>query len=109
MDVLLRHQKAEIYVQHNSCVCYEDMLHVEILVRFVFVPDEISYEPTHYKSVFAELLQKIAVFFKYLVRDSVSCHDQVLGVVLGGSPLETRSVGSGLGLAVYGGEVGLLE
>ena len=85
------------------------MLHVEILVRFVFVPDEISYEPTHYKSVFAKLLQKVAIFFKNLVGDSGSTHNHVLGVVLGGSPLESGGLGSCLGLAVDGGEIGLLE
>ena len=85
------------------------MFHVEILVRFVFIPDEISYEPTHYKSVFAELLQKVAVFFEDLVGDSGSAHDQVLGVVLCGPPLEAWGLGSGLGLAIDGGEVRLLE
>ena len=85
------------------------MLHVEILVRFVFIPDEISYEPTYYKSVFAEFLQKVAVFLEDLVGDSGGAHNQVLGMVLGGSSLEAGGLGSGLGLAIDGGEVGLLE
>lgn len=42
------------------------MFHVVVLVRFVFVPDEVSDEPAHYESVSADFFQEVALSLEHV-------------------------------------------
>lgn len=65
MNVVLVDQKVKVYIQHHSCIGYEDMFHIVVLLRLIFIPNEISDESLHDVSIPAELLQKIALAFKH--------------------------------------------
>jgi hypothetical protein len=70
MYVLLLHQERQVYIQHHCCVCHKDMLHVEILVGFVFVPDKITDKSTHYEAVSTQFFQKVTVGLEDFIWDN---------------------------------------
>ena len=102
MDVLFWHKESEVDVQHDSCVGHKDVLHVEVFVRLVFVPDEIPNEPSNHKPISTQLLQEVAISLKHLIRHrSSSRHDilRSLRAILSRSTLKPRQI-SGLALTI---------
>lgn len=77
------------------------MLHVVVLTRTVFVPDEVSDETTHHESVATQLLQEVAVGLEDLVWIEDGAGALQLGMELSGLAVEGGSLGvQGLVLAV---------
>lgn len=56
MNILLAHKKIEVDVQHDRSVGDKYMFHVVVLVRSIFVPDEITNKTTNHETITAHLL-----------------------------------------------------
>jgi len=65
MNVILIDKEAEVDIKHNCCISHKDMLHVIVLLRFIFIPNEISNKSLHYITITTHLLQKITLAFEH--------------------------------------------
>lgn len=67
MNVLLTNQEVKVNVQHHSCVCNKDMLHVVVLIRSVLIPYEVTDKSSHHEPVAADRLEEVAFRLEHIV------------------------------------------
>ena len=71
MNIFLCDEKAEVNIEHDSSICDEYVFHIEVLIRSVFIPYEISYKSFHNEPIFADLLKEVALSIKHILHNKV--------------------------------------